>query len=84
MLYINDPKKTFKTYDEVVAFAIGHGVEPKRVYIYLAALGVKSAWLRAIDESGVDYLPAVKAAIKGGEVVSKVSACKGCGGVRVQ
>lgn len=84
MLYINDPKQTYKTYDEVMQFVISNGVEAKRVYIYLASLGVKSGLVRAISADGVDYLPSVKAAVKGNQVITKLDVCKHCGSLVIE
>lgn len=81
MLYINDPKQTYLEYHKLAQVAIDNGVEPKRIYIYLAALGVKSAMLRAIDSSGVGYLDAVKVAVKDGKVIASVSICECCKGL---
>lgn len=81
MIYINEPNNDYKTYDEVVEAAVGGGVDRKRVYIYLAALGVKSVSARIISGDGVDYLEPVKLAIKNKQLVTKVSVCKSCKGL---
>lgn len=84
MLYINDPKEPYKTYDEVVGFAIKNGVEPKRVYIYLAALGVRGAKGRVMSESGLDYSPAIKLAVKDNRLVTNISVCAACKGLTIE
>lgn len=84
MLYINDPKSPYKTYDEVVDFAIKNGIEPKRVYIYLAALGVKGTLTRVLSSDGMSYLPAFKVAITNRKMVSKMSVCSKCKGLSIE
>ena len=79
MIYINDSKQKYQTYDDVVAFAVKNGVDPKRAYIYLAALGVKGANGRVM--AGLDYSSAVKLAVKDNKLVETVRACKSCKGL---
>lgn len=79
MQYINDPKlQPYMLYDDVVRFVINHGIEPKRAYIFLAALGVKSDNARILE--GMSYLPVVKIAIKNNRLVSSVATCDHCDG----
>jgi hypothetical protein len=78
MLYINDPRQKYKTYDEVVEEAVSNGVPAKRAYIYLAAMGVKSVPVRVLSSDGADYLPPVKMAIKNKKLVSVVKVCGSC------
>lgn len=84
MRYINNPKQPYKTYDEVVTTAIDYGIDPKRVYIFLAGLGVKGGLGRVLSSDGQSYLPAVKMAIKGDKVVSNVSICTKCKGLSIE
>ena len=84
MLYINDPKQLFKTYDEAVDAAVANGVERKRAYVYLAALGVKSAMARVMSADEVGYLDAVQVAVKDKKVVTKISVCKSCQGLVIK
>lgn len=81
MIYINDPNQPYKTYDELVTIATNNGVDRKRVYIYLAALGVKSAPAKVVASDSADYLEPIKIAVKNGQVVTSVSVCGDCGGL---
>lgn len=77
MLYINDQSK-YKTYDEVVDATLKTGIDPKRVYIYLASRGVRGLPGRVLDDEGLNYLPVQKLAVQGGEVIRDLRVCKGC------
>jgi hypothetical protein len=79
MKYINNPNTKIKTYDEIVSITITHGVEPKRVYLYLAMMGVTSTLARIIDSNGGDYLEPTKVAIKNNQYVIGVRECGECG-----
>lgn len=83
MLYINDRNQPHFTYDEIVDKAIQAGVDPKRAYIFLAALGVRGASARIMGDSGLGYLPAVKVAVKHGKLVTGVTVCDSCGSFKV-
>jgi hypothetical protein len=84
MIYIHDPKQPYITYNQAVQFVIEAGVEPNKAYLYLMALGVKGAKGRVLSDGGVDYLPAVKLAVKNKRVVTEISACEHCDGVIVK
>lgn len=84
MLYINNNEQTYKTYDEAVEIAVGNGVDRKRAYVYLMALGVKSAMARVLSSDGQSYLPAEKVAVKDGKVVTRLEVCKNCKGLLVE
>lgn len=78
MLYINDRKKSYYLYDDVVVAAINSGVDPKRAYLFLAGLGVRGVKGRVVSTSGVDYLPAVKIAVINNKVLTSVKTCEHC------
>lgn len=85
MLYINDPKQKYVTYDDAINIAVQNGVEPKRAYIYLAALGVKSAMARVMSSDFNNYLPAIKIAVTGnGYAITSISVCRNCKGLHVK
>lgn len=84
MHYINDANTQAKTYQELMDVAINNGVEPKRVYIYLAALGVKSGSARVMYPDQNNYGEPVKMAITGkNTLVTKVAVCAHCHGLVV-
>jgi hypothetical protein len=78
MHYINNPNSPAKTYQQVMDAAINNGVDPKRVYIYLASLGVRGELARIFN--GSQYDKPVKMAITGkNTLVTEVSVCGHCG-----
>lgn len=78
MLYINDPESPAKTYQEVMDAAIANGVEPKRVYIYLAAMGVRGGMARFLGRT--NYSEPVKMAVMGtNTLVTRLEVCEHCG-----
>lgn len=82
MHYINDPNTQAKTYQYVMDAAIANGVDPKRVYIYLAAFGVKSGLARIMYPDQNSYSDPVKMAIIGNNtLVTKVEVCTHCKGL---
>ncbi len=79
MRYLNDPNIKAMTYDEVVDIALKSGVPVKRIYIFLAGMGIKGAKTRVLSSNGIDYLPVVNMAInKHGEFVTKFDTCDSC------
>lgn len=78
MYYINNENHNYKTYDEIVGFIIANKLATyKRVYIYLAALGVKGRTARVL--TNVDYLEPVKFAIKDDKYITGMRVCGDCG-----
>lgn len=87
MHYINDENSKVKTYDEVVDVAIKNGIYAKRVYIYLAGLGVHGELGRILDNETMRYSRPIKLAVindipKGKHYfVTKLEICKECKGL---
>lgn len=84
MLYINNRDKPFVLYDDAVDMVIANGVDAKRAYIFLAALGVRGVFGRVINESGMGYLEPRKIAVKGNDIVVGVDVCRTCRGITVK
>lgn len=78
MLYVNNEDAPHYKYDDVVDIAVKSGIGSKRAYIYLAGLGVKGVKGRVMSDTGLDYSPAVKVAVKDNKLVTKVSTCDKC------
>jgi hypothetical protein len=78
MLYINNPDNKYKTYNEIVEATLKTGIDPKKVYMYLAGRGVKGVQGRALSSDGVGYLPVQKIAVKDDKVIQDYRVCKGC------
>jgi len=82
MHYINDPNTQAKTYKQVMDVAISNGVDPKRVYIYLAGFGVKGGMARIMYPDQNDYSEPVKMAVIGkNTLVTKAEVCSHCNGL---
>lgn len=56
MIYLNDINSKPFTYDDLVDFVISKGINRKRSYIFLAAVGVKSINARQLT-SNFEYKP---------------------------
>lgn len=84
MLYINNTDHNFKSYEDVCSAAIEYGIERKRVYLFLAMMGVTGGAARVLSSDGMEYLPPVKMAIKGKKFVSSVRVCASCKGLVIE
>lgn len=78
MLYINDPKQSHITYDDLVETVIANGIKSKRAYIYLAGLGIKGVLARVMSGDNLDYSKPIKLAVVNDKLVSEVSTCDHC------
>ncbi len=83
MLYINDSKQPHYLYSDVVDLVVKSGIDPKRAYIFLAALGVKGVLARIQSPTSLDYLAPAKVAVKDNKLVSFVEICKHCQSVKI-
>lgn len=84
MIYINDEKRKFVTYDDAVDIAIQSGIKPKAAYIYLAATGVKGLPARIANPDTLDYYPVQKVAVHDRKLVTSIKICTKCKGLIIQ
>lgn len=85
MLYINNPKLSYVTYDEAVAAAINNGVNPKTAYLYLMALGVKGVKARQISDDFANYAPIVNMArYQDNSFITLITPCDHCNGMVIK
>jgi hypothetical protein len=81
MLYINDPNFKPILYIDLVNAVIKAGIEPRRAYMYLASLGIKSGNTRQTLPDLVHYGEIRKLAVNSdtGNFVTSYSICSECG-----